>query len=260
VTINKTISIINDGVGEAGVLVSGGLNGITINAGASDSVSLRGLTVKGIGFGGGSGIVFNSGKSLTIENCAVRNLTATTRWVTAFCSNRALQASLTVTNTLVADNSINGIIIVPLGSGAVKASLNRVELYNNGFAGLNVLGNFCCKWQCLGRGADSVATNSGNSGFKVETARRPCRRGPHGVPLRGEPQRYGRSGRWSGNNRVCQPIEHIQHGLGWTTLSGGILQTYGDNVVSNNVTSGNVGTLSKQIVLGSIEEEKSSNP
>src|SRR5262245_10199242 len=31
VTITKTISIINDGVGEAGVLVSGGANGITIN-------------------------------------------------------------------------------------------------------------------------------------------------------------------------------------------------------------------------------------
>src|SRR5262249_11391384 len=74
VTITKTISIINDGVGEAGVLVSGGLNGITINAASTDSVSLRGLTVKGIGFGGGNGIVFMRGKSLTVENCAVRNL------------------------------------------------------------------------------------------------------------------------------------------------------------------------------------------
>src|ERR687886_583519 len=32
VTITKSIGIINDGVGEAGVLVSGGANGITINA------------------------------------------------------------------------------------------------------------------------------------------------------------------------------------------------------------------------------------
>src|SRR5215470_15927524 len=52
VTITKNISIINDGVGEAGVLVSGGFVGITINAGESDAVRLRGLTVKGIGFGG----------------------------------------------------------------------------------------------------------------------------------------------------------------------------------------------------------------
>src|SRR3954463_5191602 len=32
VTITKNISIINDGVGEAGILVSGGFVGITINA------------------------------------------------------------------------------------------------------------------------------------------------------------------------------------------------------------------------------------
>src|SRR5262244_3002948 len=61
VAITKGISIINDGVGEAGVLVSGGLIGITINAGSADRVSLRGLTVKGIGFGGGNGIRYNSG-------------------------------------------------------------------------------------------------------------------------------------------------------------------------------------------------------
>src|SRR5215471_8642797 len=48
VTITKNISIINDGVGEAGALVSGGGVGITVNAGAKDRVSLRGLTIKGL--------------------------------------------------------------------------------------------------------------------------------------------------------------------------------------------------------------------
>src|SRR5215471_13006183 len=43
VIINRNISIINDGVGEAGALVSGGGVGITINAGPSDAVTLRGL-------------------------------------------------------------------------------------------------------------------------------------------------------------------------------------------------------------------------
>src|SRR5262245_34121629 len=62
-TITKSISIINDGVGEAGVLVSGGFNAVTINAGAADAINLRGMTIKGIGFGGGLGVVFNSGRS-----------------------------------------------------------------------------------------------------------------------------------------------------------------------------------------------------
>src|ERR1700690_2213283 len=41
VTITKPISIYNDGVGEAGVLVSG-TNGINISAAATDIVNLRG--------------------------------------------------------------------------------------------------------------------------------------------------------------------------------------------------------------------------
>src|SRR5262249_57710307 len=112
-TITKAISIINDGVGEAGVLVSGGLNGITINAGTSDAVSLRGLTVKGIGFGGGNGIVFNSGKSLTMENCAIRTLDGgATGFGIRFIPTVA--SSLAVSNTVVTDNSQSGIYIAPL--------------------------------------------------------------------------------------------------------------------------------------------------
>ena len=78
-TITKTISIINDGVGEAGVLVSGGVNGITIDAAATDAVSLRGITVKGIGFGGGIGIRFNTGKQAGTPRCAATPLSATCR-------------------------------------------------------------------------------------------------------------------------------------------------------------------------------------
>src|SRR5262249_16222158 len=76
VVITKSISIVNDGVGEASVLVSGGATGITVNGGAMTSVNLRGITVQGIGFGGGTGLVFNSGLALTITKCVFRNHTA----------------------------------------------------------------------------------------------------------------------------------------------------------------------------------------
>ena len=71
VTITKAISIVNDGVGVAAIGVSSG-NAITINAGANDSVHLRGLTIEGLG-SGLSGILFNSGANLAIENCVIRN-------------------------------------------------------------------------------------------------------------------------------------------------------------------------------------------
>src|SRR5215470_18847474 len=107
VTITKTISIINDGVGEAGVLVSGGLIGITVNAGPFDRVSLRGLTVKGIGFGGGNGIRFNSGASLTIENSAVRNLTGDGIQMLSNVPASTI-VTFTISNTFVSDNGSTG--------------------------------------------------------------------------------------------------------------------------------------------------------
>src|SRR5262249_30693488 len=75
VTLTKSISIVNDGVGEASILVSGLSTGITVNAGDADYINLRGLTVQGIGFGGGFGLVFNEGFALTITNCVFRNHT-----------------------------------------------------------------------------------------------------------------------------------------------------------------------------------------
>ena len=73
VTITQAISIVS-GLGEAGVLVPSGGTGITINAGPTDVVNLRGLIIEGAGVGQ-DGIDFNTGGALTIENCVVRNLT-----------------------------------------------------------------------------------------------------------------------------------------------------------------------------------------
>src|ERR1700730_7017285 len=71
VTITKAISI--QGHGFAGLAVTSG-NGITINAGASDKVSLRGLLIDGVG-SGTTGIGFNTGASLDVQECLIRNFT-----------------------------------------------------------------------------------------------------------------------------------------------------------------------------------------
>src|SRR5712692_4199912 len=48
VTITKSISIVNDGVGEASIQVSQGLTGITVNAPSAGYVNLRGITIQGV--------------------------------------------------------------------------------------------------------------------------------------------------------------------------------------------------------------------
>src|SRR5471032_56427 len=58
-TIDRAISIVNDGVGTAGVIVPSGGTGIIINAGPNEAVSLRGLSIEGAGVGQ-TGIQFNT--------------------------------------------------------------------------------------------------------------------------------------------------------------------------------------------------------
>jgi len=137
VTITKNISIINDGVGEAGTLVSGGGIGIIVNAGPDDRVSLRGLTIKGIGFGGGNGIRFTGGGFLSIENCAIRNHTGDGVQMLGNVAASAAR-SFVMSNTFVTDNGGNGIYIQPSGSGHAYIIFNRVEAYKNSAHGVQL--------------------------------------------------------------------------------------------------------------------------
>jgi len=163
VTINRNISIINDGVGEAGILVSGANTGITINAPGTAAVTLRGITIKGIGFDGGNGIKFNSGAALNVENCAIRNLDGTNVGNGIVFAPGTGTTGLQITNTTVTDNTANGIVIQPVGPTNVNAVLDHVGLYNNGNTGLTVASNTAGGFISV-MVNDSVASNNGGSG------------------------------------------------------------------------------------------------
>src|SRR5437762_905903 len=110
--------------------------GITVNAPATSGyVNTRGITVQGIGFGGGTGLRFNSGFALTISNCVFRNLTRD--GVVLFPSNDAL---VSVSDTLMNDNGRFGIEILNTGGTKLKVTLTRIEASHNSFGGLFVDG------------------------------------------------------------------------------------------------------------------------
>jgi hypothetical protein len=127
-TIDKAISIVNPGAFEAGIVVPSGGNGIVINAGASDIVTLRGLTIEG-GSVGTNGIVFNSGASLSITNSTIRNLTTH-----GIFFQPSAASKLFVSNTYIADLGSVGIYVIPSSGGTqygeVLAAINRVEIHN----------------------------------------------------------------------------------------------------------------------------------
>ena len=124
VTITKAISIVNDGAGAATIGAATG-NGVTINAGASDSVHLRGLTIQGLG-SGSNGILFSTGGNLEIENCVIRNFANAGIDIVPSTSS-----SFAVSNTIASNNSAVGIQIGPSGSAVVKGVLSKVTANNN---------------------------------------------------------------------------------------------------------------------------------
>jgi hypothetical protein len=160
--INKAISIVNDGVGTVGIRGPSGGTAITINAGPSDNVSLRGLTIEG-GDVGNIGIVFNSGQSLTIGNCIIRHFMGNGIDFLPNASSR-----LSVSSTVVADNGSFGMIVFPTGSGVVRAIFNRVEVNNNGIDGILVDGS-SSTGSIKAAVFDSVAAHNGGAGLKINT-------------------------------------------------------------------------------------------
>jgi hypothetical protein len=121
VTITKAITI-DGGFNLASVLVSG-TNGITINAGGSDVVTLRRLTINGIGTGL-SGVAINSAGAVVIDNVRIFGFTVS-----------AVQAASAQTdveiNDLKAHNSNTGLSVA---GSSVTARNSDFSLNNTGVA------------------------------------------------------------------------------------------------------------------------------
>jgi len=151
--ITQAVSIIAPPGVYAGISVFSG-DGIDINAGASDTVVLRGLTVTSQG-STGSGIVFNSGGTLHIEGCVVSGFRAT--------PSAAGIGFVGPGNLLVEDSTARantfGILVAP-SSGTAVASIDHVRMVGGTGEGLHVAS-----------GAKVVVRNSiasgGGAGFVV---------------------------------------------------------------------------------------------
>jgi hypothetical protein len=234
-TINKAISIVNGGGFEAGIAVpSGGGAGITIGAG-SDTVSLRGLTIDGAGVGQ-TGIVFNSGAALTVENCVIRHMTQA-----GIVFQPQSGGALTVSNSLVADNGGTGIQFIPQGAGT--AVFNHVEANNNGAHGILVNGIFGGSGLINATAFESVASGNQDFGFLVQGGNTAGTNFMvfHSVAANNG---TGLGAAASGNLRLANSAV-TGNGAGWDIFNGpgtfGFIDTYGDNYIDGNGT--NTGSL-----------------
>jgi hypothetical protein len=162
VTITHAVSIISEGHISLVNVPSG--NGITINAGPSDSIVLRGLTVDGLGTGS-NGIVFNSGGSLTITNCLVQNFVGSSASAGSGIYLHPISTSPTITilNTTVSNNGYAGLYYYPQGTGTPKITVDHLAATTNG-RGL-VFDTSSFTGVTYGHILNSNALNNGTDGF-----------------------------------------------------------------------------------------------
>lgn len=238
VIITKTVSIVNDGAGMAGVLQSGGgQNAITINAGATDKIHLRGLSIDGLSVAS-TGVQVNSAQIVEMVNCVVRR----------FANSGVVVQSSTGTTTvaisdlLVSDVAGTGVVILPQGSATVNALIKRSSFNGNGI-GLTANAQIS-----TGRVnvvvEDSTATGNGDA-FIVDSSNstansslileRVAAAGNSGSGLRA-------------NTRGIATIRQSnlsRNGIGVNIGGLGVVRSFTDNVIIENGTdvAGTLGTL-----------------
>lgn len=231
--ITKPLSVVNDGVGTAGIQTASAGNGITITVAAGEAVHLRGLTIEGAGTSS-NGIVFNGAGTLDIANCVIRHFTSDGVLVRP---NAASEFS--IIDTIVADNGSNGIEIGLVGAATVKGVMDRVATMNNASANLWINGN--------GSGvsgtltvtvSESVMTNGGNGIFVSASGTAKV-----DVSLRGIVSTHNTNGISGGVNQSGTATVRLAHSVitgnvtGVANLSGVVYLSFGDNNIDGNTTN-----------------------
>jgi hypothetical protein len=131
VTITKSMTIVGSVGPSTGGTLHGAAAGVLINAGINDTVTIRGLTINGIGLGT-SGIRILQAGAVFVENTEIFNQNGS-----GISDQRSTGGQLFVENTIIRDNVQTGIVIIPsTGSTSIEASIRNVRLSGNQNSGI----------------------------------------------------------------------------------------------------------------------------
>jgi hypothetical protein len=136
ITINKAVTITSPAGVEAGIVPVSGGDAIDINAGSTDAIVLRGLTLNGSGVGH-NGIVFNSGGSITVTDCVAQNFLYAGTLTTGngiLMQPTSGAISFIISNTIVSNNGNSGFQYMPQsGTATANGVVDRLVATNNAF-------------------------------------------------------------------------------------------------------------------------------
>lgn len=126
VTITKSITL--DGTGTFASILASLVNGIIINASATDVVTIRGLSINGF-CNGINGINILQAKTVNVEDCVIFRFNTGNGITVNETSSSGLD--LNVRNSVIRDNTNDGINTTS-STGNVEVTLDRVSLIGNG--------------------------------------------------------------------------------------------------------------------------------
>jgi hypothetical protein len=240
VTIDKAISIVADGA-EGGILANG--NGIVVDAGPNDVVTLRGLQIEGA-VTGLNGIKFIGGGTLHVENCVIRGFQSSTAGNgsgIAFLPDG--NSKLLVTDTIIEKNGNfgtgGGILVKPTGSGSAKVALSGVTLNGNSF-GFRADGTGSTNQAGI-QGGVYDSTASGNAGNAFSAITLPGFSGvnlmlSHTSALANNTQAVFANGPFA--MVAISDFTATGNATGLLTANGGQILSHENNSISGNVNDG----------------------
>jgi hypothetical protein len=132
-TIGKSISIVNDGVGVAGISVGSGGTGIKVEVLPTDKVFIKGLTLVGENGLGLNGIEVIGGGNFTLTNCTIKGF-ASANSGTALRIFASFDLKFSISNTIISENYFGVYISTEPILPDVRGVLSRVEIANNSIA------------------------------------------------------------------------------------------------------------------------------
>ena len=163
----KSLTVISNG-SLAGVLATSGNNAITIAAGATDKIFLRGLTIEGAN-AGQNGIAFTTGASLVVDRCVIQ----------AFVQNGIFinppvgtNPSVIITRTTANNNGNVGVYVFPVtsltGIASVNAAIDGGAFSNNGDGvALDVGGSNSLTGRRFVSVSNTTAANNAHNGVRL---------------------------------------------------------------------------------------------
>ena len=224
VTITKSITL--DGTGTFASILASLVNGITINAAATDVITIRGLSINGF-CNGINGMNILQAKTVNVIDCVIFRFN-TGHGITV---NETNDLALNVRNSVIRDNTNDGINVFSSG-GTVKVTLDNVQLTGN------ANGIHARQSSRVVANNSNFSNNTTNGVFADATAGFATIRvwnsiislnGGNGV-------RAGNAGGGASGVEIGQNQINHNTGNGVLVGTGGVVETFGNNTIRGNGT------------------------